>query len=312
VTTVLKLAALVGPTAVGKTELAIPLAQRLNGEILSCDSMQVYRGMDIGTAKASPEEQALVPHHLIDIVDVDHNFTVAEYQQRARQLIEDINQRGKIPLLVGGTGLYYQAVVDNYSFYPMATRQDIRKQLQAEVAEKGLPELYTRLQEIDPDYATKISPQDEKRIIRALEVFALTGIPFSKQQTRQRNTYTLAAVGLYLNRETLYQRINERVDKMLARGLIDEVRKFRGQGYGLDNNAMQALGYKQVIYYLEGLMSYEEMVEAIKKGTRRFAKRQYTWFKRDERIKWFDVSQDSQEALVEKIYIYMAGLFSRA
>jgi len=309
---VLKLAALVGPTAVGKTELAIPLAQRLNGEILSCDSMQVYRGMDIGTAKASPEEQALVPHHLIDIVDVDHNFTVAEYQQRARQLIEDINQRGKIPLLVGGTGLYYQAVVDNYSFYPMATRQDIRKQLQAEVAEKGLPELYTRLQEIDPDYATKISPQDEKRIIRALEVFALTGIPFSKQQTRQRNTYTLAAVGLYLNRETLYQRINERVDKMLARGLIDEVRKFRGQGYGLDNNAMQALGYKQVIYYLEGLMSYEEMVEAIKKGTRRFAKRQYTWFKRDERIKWFDVSQDSQEALVEKIYIYMAGLFSRA
>jgi len=312
VTTVLKLAALVGPTAVGKTELAIPLAQRLNGEILSCDSMQVYRGMDIGTAKASPEEQALVPHHLIDIVDVDHNFTVAEYQQRARQLIEDINQRGKIPLLVGGTGLYYQAVVDNYSFYPMATRQDIRKQLQAEVAEKGLPELYTRLQEIDPDYATKISPQDEKRIIRALEVFALTGIPFSNQQTRQRNTYTLAAVGLYLNRETLYQRINERVDKMLARGLIDEVRKFRGQGYGLDNNAMQALGYKQVIYYLEGLMSYEEMVEAIKKGTRRFAKRQYTWFKRDERIKWFDVSQDSQEALVEKIYIYMAGLFSRA
>jgi len=309
---VLKLAALVGPTAVGKTELAIPLAQRLNGEILSCDSMQVYRGMDIGTAKASPEEQALVPHHLIDIVDVDHNFTVAEYQQRARQLIEDINQRGKIPLLVGGTGLYYQAVVDNYSFYPMATRQDIRKQLQAEVAEKGLPELYTRLQEIDPDYATKISPQDEKRIIRALEVFALTGIPFSKQQTRQRNTYTLAAVGLYLNRETLYQRINERVDKMLARGLIDEVRKFRGQGYGLDNNAMQALGYKQVIYYLEGLMSYEEMVEAIKKETRRFAKRQYTWFKRDERIKWFDVSQDSQEALVEKIYIYMAGLFSRA
>ena len=308
----LKLAALVGPTAVGKTELAIPLAQRLNGEILSCDSMQVYRGMDIGTAKASPEEHALVPHHLIDIVDVDHNFTVAEYQQRARQLIEDINQRGKIPLLVGGTGLYYQAVVDNYSFYPMATRQDIRKQLQAEVAEKGLPELYTRLQEIDPDYATKISPQDEKRIIRALEVFALTGIPFSKQQTRQRNTYTLAAVGLYLNRETLYQRINERVDKMLARGLIDEVRKFRGQGYGLDNNAMQALGYKQVIYYLEGLMSYEEMVEAIKKGTRRFAKRQYTWFKRDERIKWFDVSQDSQEALVEKIYIYMAGLFSRA
>lgn len=305
--TVLKLAALVGPTAVGKTELAIPLAQRLNAEILSCDSMQIYRGMDIGTAKASRDEQKLVPHHLIDIVDAEQNFTVAEYQRKARQLIEEINQRGKIPMLVGGTGLYYQAVVDNYSFYPMATRQDIRQRLQMEAAEKGLPELYTRLQDIDPDYALRISPQDEKRIIRALEVYELTGIPFSRQQNRQRNTYNLAAVGLYLPRENLYQRINERVDKMLSRGLIDEVKEFRERGYGLHNNAMQALGYKQVLYYLDGLMSYQEMVDTIKKETRHFAKRQYTWFKRDDRIKWFDLTQDSQPVLVEKIYQYMAG-----
>jgi len=308
---VLKLAALVGPTAVGKTELAIPLAQRLNAEILSCDSMQIYRGMDIGTAKASREEQNMVPHHLIDIVDVDHNFTVAEYQNKAQQLIEEINQRGKIPMLVGGTGLYYQAVVDNYSFYPMATRQDIRQRLQLESAERGLEQLFAHLTKIDPDYAQRISPQDEKRIIRALEVYELTGIPFSKQQNRQRNTYNLAAVGLYLKREILYQRINERVDKMLTQGLIDEVSEFRERGYGLHNNAMQALGYKQVLYYLDGLMSYQEMVEAIKKETRRFAKRQYTWFKRDQRVKWFDITQDSQEVLVEKIYHYMAGQLLR-
>lgn len=303
-----KLAALVGPTAVGKTGLAIPLAQRLNAEIISCDSMQIYRGMDIGTAKASREEQGLVPHHLIDVVDVDHNFTVAEYQKKAQQLIQEINLRGKIPMLVGGTGLYYQSVVDNYSFYPMETRQDIRQHLQREAADKGLQVLYDRLQEIDPDYAVRISPQDEKRIIRALEVFELTGNPFSKQQTRQRDTYNMAVVGLYLERETLYQRINERVEIMLNQGLVDEVRGFKDSGYGLHNNAMQALGYKQVLYYLDGLMSYQEMVTAIKKETRHYAKRQYTWFKRDDRITWFDVEHCSKEELLEKIYLHMAGL----
>jgi tRNA dimethylallyltransferase len=307
----LKLAALVGPTAVGKTELAIKIAQRMKAEIISCDSMQVYRGMNIGTAKASLQQQSMVPHHLLDIVEVDHHFTVAEYQSQAQELIRQINQRRKIPMLVGGTGLYYQAVVDNYSFYPMDSHQEVRRQLQQEAAQKGLPNLYMRLNKVDPDYAQRISPQDEKRIIRALEVYELTGKPFSEQQTRQVNTYNLASVGLYLEREILYQRINDRVDKMLQKGLIDEVNSFRHQGYGLHNNAMQALGYKQVLYYLDGLLTYQEMAEAIKKETRNYAKRQITWFKKDKRITWFDVAGHSQDDLAEKICAYMEGLLSQ-
>ena len=206
----LKLAALVGPTAVGKSEIAIRIARRMNGEIISCDSMQVYRGMNIGTAKVSPQEQAMVPHHLIDIVDIEHNFTVAEYQSLAQELIDKINQRDRIPILVGGTGLYYQSVVDNYSFYPMESHKDIRRRLQRQAVEKGLQQLYIKLNDVDPDYAQRISPQDEKRIIRALEVYELTGKPFSEQQKRQYNTYNLATVGLYLERELLYERINHR------------------------------------------------------------------------------------------------------
>ncbi len=307
----LKLAALVGPTAVGKTGLAIEIAKRLNGEIISCDSMQVYRGMDIGTAKANRQEQSVVPHHLIDIAEVDHDFTVAEYQSSAQELIVAINQRDNIPLLVGGTGLYYQSVVDNYSLFPMDTREEVRQRLQQEVSQNGLSDLYLRLKQIDLDYAQRISPQDEKRIIRALEVYELTGKPFSQQQKRQPDTYNLAAVGLYLAREALYQRINDRVDIMLKAGLIDEVKEFYKQGYDLHNNAMQALGYKQVLYYLDGLLSYSEMVTAIKKETRHYAKRQYTWFKRDQRIIWFDVARYSDHDLAEKISGHMEGLFSQ-
>jgi tRNA dimethylallyltransferase len=199
----LKLAALVGPTAVGKSEIAIKIAQRINGEIISCDSMQVYRGMNIGTAKVSPQEQAIVPHHLIDIVDIEYYFTVAEYQSLAQELINEINQRDRIPIMVGGTGLYYQAVVDNYSFYPMESHKGIRRKLQRQAAEKGLQHLYIQLIDVDPDYAQRISPQDEKRIIRALEVYELTGKPFSEQQKREYNAYNLAPVGLYLERELL-------------------------------------------------------------------------------------------------------------
>lgn len=307
----LKLAALVGPTAVGKTGLSIQIAKRLNGEIISCDSMQVYRGMDIGTAKANWQERSAVPHHLLDITEVDHDFTVAEYQSQAQELIAVINQRGKIPLLVGGTGLYYQSVVDNYSFFPMDTRAEVRQRLQQEASQKGLTDLYLRLEKIDRDYAQRISPQDEKRIVRALEVYELTGKPFSQQQKRQPDTYNLAAVGLYLTRETLYQRINDRVDTMLKAGLIEEVEGFHRRGYGLHNNAMQALGYKQVLYYLEGLFTYSEMVNAIKKETRNYAKRQYTWFKRDQRIVWFDVAQYSEQDLAEKISSHMEGLLSQ-
>lgn len=308
----LKLAAIVGPTAVGKTSIAIQVARYLNAEILSCDSMQVYKGMDIGTAKASPQEQSAVPHHLIDIVEVDYDFTVADYQARARKLIEEINRDSKIPILVGGTGLYYQAVVDNYSFNPMENCPDIRLSLEKQAISQGLEILYLRLYEVDPEYAALIKPQDKKRIIRALEVYELTGQPFSRQQTRQRNTYNLAAVGLYLERENLYKRINDRVDQMLANGLIEEFKRLRELGYGLHNNAMQALGYKQILFYLDGLLTYQEMVNEIKQETRRYAKRQYTWFKRDQRIAWFDVGETPENELVEKICGYMEGQLLRA
>lgn len=307
----LKLAALVGPTAVGKTGLAIQIAKRLDGEIISCDSMQVYRGMDIGTAKANRQERSAVPHHLLDIAEVNHDFTVAQYQSQAQELIKAINQRNRIPFLVGGTGLYYQSVVDNYGFFPMDSREEVRERLQQEVSQKGLPDLYLRLKQLDLDYAQRISPQDEKRIIRALEVYELTGKPFSQQQKRQPDTYNLAAVGLYLAREALYDRINDRVDTMLKAGLIDEVKEFHKRGYGLHNNAMQALGYKQVLYYLDGLLTYSEMVTAIKKETRHYAKRQYTWFKRDQRIIWFDVASYSDHELAEKISAHMEGLLSQ-
>lgn len=308
----LKLAAIVGPTAVGKTDLAIRVAQRLNAEILSCDSMQVYKGMDIGTAKASVEEQALVKHHLIDLVDVGQDFSVAEYQMRAEALIREINQRNKIPLLVGGTGLYYQAVVDKYAFYPMESRQEMRRQLQQQVEKQGLPSLYHHLMEIDPDYARRISPTDQKRIIRAMEVYQLTGKPFSQQQTRQQNTYKLAAVGLYLGRDQLYERINQRVDQMLQQGLIEEVNGLRNRGYTLGTTAMQALGYKQILFYLDGLMTYSEMVSQIKRETRRYAKRQYTWFRRDKRIMWFDRGEMPRKELAEKICAYLGGQLYRA
>lgn len=308
----LNLAAIVGPTAVGKTSLALQVARNLGGEILSCDSMQIYRGMDIGTAKATNDERAIVPHHLLDIVEVGDDFSVADYQRLADDMIARLNQEGKLPILVGGTGLYYQAVVDHYTFHPMETQAQVRQRLQDQARSEGLACLYERLTIIDPDYAARISSQDEKRIIRALEVYELTGITFSEQQRKDMDTYNLAVVGLYLERADLYQRINKRVDDMLAQGLIEEVRLLHSQGYGLECNAMQALGYKQVLYYLDGLLSYEDMVDEIKRETRRYAKRQLTWFRRDKRINWFDVSASSEVELAQKISQFMEGQLFRA
>ncbi|MGR6835806.1 tRNA (adenosine(37)-N6)-dimethylallyltransferase MiaA [Syntrophomonas erecta] len=301
------MAAIVGPTAVGKTSLAIKVARKIQGEILSCDSMQVYKKMDIGTAKATPIERQEVAHHLIDVVDINNPYSVADYQCQAQQLIWDLNQVGKLPILVGGTGLYYQAVVDQYQFFPMVSQQKVRRYWQERVKYQGLEKVYKHLESVDPGYAAKISSHDEKRIIRALEVYELTGKPFSSQQKRQVDRYNLVAVGLYLEREQLYDRINRRVDLMLEQGLIDEVKGLWKQGYDLRYNAMQALGYKQVLFYLEGFVTFQDMVEEIKRETRRYAKRQYTWFKRDKRIVWIDVGRYSEDEMVEKIYTRWEG-----
>lgn len=309
----LKLAGIVGPTAVGKTSLSLEAARHFNGEIISCDSMQIYRGMNIGTAKASIADRSQIPHHLIDIVYPGEEFSVARYQQMAREEIICLNQAGKLPLLVGGTGLYYQSVVDEYQFYPMQSRQKVRDKWHNRVMEQGLELVYEELVVIDPQYAEKIDRHDEKRIVRALEVYELTGIPFSQQQIRKENVYHLAVVGLEMERQELYERINQRVDEMMEQGLVEEVQALLRQGCSPQCNAMQALGYKQVQWYLDGMMSYDEMLAEIKKETRHYAKRQLTWFKRDRRIHWIKVkSSDSREFVLENIFTFMEGQLSRA
>jgi tRNA dimethylallyltransferase len=306
-----KLAAIVGPTAVGKTRIAIEVAKRLNAEIISCDSMQIYRGLDIGTAKAGPMEQNGIVHHLIDVVDPDEEYSVARFQEQAKSIIEELNSRKRLPLLVGGTGLYYQALVDDYTFYPLESHQKIRRQWNNIIREKGLGYAYNYLQSIDPGYAATISANDQKRIVRAIEVYQLTGQPFSALQTKSQQTYKLAIVGLYLEREQLYQRINLRVEQMLANGLIKEVTVLRNKGYNLNHNSMQALGYKQVFYYLEGFLGKEEMIDEIKRETRRYAKRQLTWFRKDPRICWINPGEYSDKALLqENISSYIEGTLS--
>jgi len=304
----LKLAALVGPTAVGKTEISISLAQKLGGEIISCDSMQVYKGMDIGTAKANSADRNRVPHHLIDIVEPSLNFTVADYQKIAQREIQNITGRGGIPILVGGTGLYYQSVVDNFDFFPMESKEAVRRKWEEVYIEKGLGYIYEQVLKIDNEYALKIGPNDKKRIIRALEVYDLTGQPFSEFQNRNKNTYLLSAVGIYMDRAQLYSRIEERVDKMIEDGLVEEVKRLRENGCDLSLNSMQALGYKQIFCYLEGMLTWDQTLQEIKKETRHFAKRQYTWFNKDKRIKWVYVDEYSNSSLLlEKICELMEG-----
>lgn len=304
----LKLAALVGPTAVGKTEISINLAKKLDGEIISCDSMQVYRGMDIGTAKAGLTDRTRVPHHIVDIVDPNTSFTVADYQKLAQREIKNINQRGKLPILVGGTGLYYQSVVDNFEFFPMQSKEAVRSKWEQISIEKGIEYLFEQVLKVDKEYALKIGCNDKKRIIRALEVYDLTGKPFSDFQNRNQNTYILSAVGLYMDRAQLYARIEERVDKMIQDGLVEEVAYLRENGCDISLNSMQALGYKQIYLYLEGILTWQETVQEIKKETRHFAKRQYTWFNKDKRIKWLNVAEFSKPTLLlKKICEVMEG-----
>jgi len=287
----LKLAAIVGPTAVGKTALSIAVAKELNAEIISCDSMQVYKGMDIGTAKVTRAEKEQVPHHLIDLLEPDVPFTVAEYQRLVKKKISNLNQEGKLPLLVGGTGLYYQAVVDDYTFFPMETQTAVRRKWEDLCQEKGLDFIFQQLIAVDPEYAQKVGSNDRKRIIRAMEVWELTGEPFSNFQIRNENAYNLKVVGLFLERAELYRRIDQRVDQMFADGLLQEVINLRKKGYDLSLNSMNSLGYKQVQFYLQGMLTEEEMIREIKRETRHFAKRQYTWFNKDRRIQWINVGE---------------------
>jgi tRNA dimethylallyltransferase len=287
-----KLLVLVGPTAVGKTRLSLQVAADLGAEIISGDSMQVYRGMDIGTAKATLEERRQVPHHMIDIHDPDHPFSVAEFQERVRHLILDIHDRGKLPFIVGGTGLYVESVCYDFHFSQGGSDEDFREEQQAFADLHGAEALLDKLREVDPESAERLHANDVRRVIRALELYHLTGERLSDRLRVQKkqSTYELCIIGLTMDRALLYKRIEERVDLMLEEGLLDEVRHLLEHGYDKSYISMQGLGYKEIIDYLEGSLSWDETVYLLKRDTRRFAKRQLSWFRHMKDIEWVDMS----------------------
>ena len=292
---------LIGPTAIGKTALSINLAKKLNGEIISADSMQIYKLMNIGTAKITIDEMDEIPHHLIDIVYPDEEFTVADYKRNSIDKIIDINERGRLPIIAGGTGLYINSLVYNLNFTEVEPNEEIRANLESLGEKYGNEYLHRKLSNIDKTSADKISPQDKKRIIRALEIFEITGIPMSDQNKNFREynkDYNLTMVGLNMDRQKLYNRINLRVNEMLEEGLIEEVSSLIKMGYNKELVSMQGIGYKEIIEYLEGNSTLEEAIELLKRKTRNYAKRQITWFKRDERIKWYNVDEYSDLSLL--------------
>ena len=285
--------AIVGPTGSGKTSTAIQLCQRMDAEIVSMDSMQVYRRMDIGTAKPSQDEQLSARHHLIDVVDPDELFTVSMYRELASRAIDDILSRGKMPILVGGTGLYLQALSYTLSLGDNGADSELRKEFNRIAEEPGGPALlHKRLQAVDPVSAEKLHPNDTRRVIRALEIFETTGRAKGEQGTEAMNEgpYHILVYGLSLPREQMYARINSRVDRMVADGLVDEVKSLLAEGVQprKEGGAMQAIGYKEIVSALNGDMDMEQAIALIKQGSRRYAKRQWTWFRRDERTQWFD------------------------
>ncbi|WP_028548520.1 tRNA (adenosine(37)-N6)-dimethylallyltransferase MiaA [Paenibacillus sp. UNC451MF] len=300
---------LVGPTAVGKTKLSLRLASEYGAEIISGDSMQVYRGMDIGTAKVTPEEQNGVPHHLIDIHDPDHPFSVAEFQERSRGLIQDIHNRGNLPFIVGGTGLYVESVCYDYQFSEVGSDDAYREEQRLYAEKHGNEALWERLREVDPELAQRLHPNDQRRIIRALEVFHLTGERLSEQLKVQKkqSPYELCIVGLTMDRALLYKRIEERIDLMMEQGLLEEVQRLRDMGYGMQHISMQGLGYKEILGYLDGAATLEEAVFQLKQDTRRFAKRQLSWFRHMKDIEWVDVSDlENFSAHLDQIHAIIA------
>ncbi|RQD77976.1 MAG: tRNA (adenosine(37)-N6)-dimethylallyltransferase MiaA [Candidatus Syntrophonatronum acetioxidans] len=301
---------IVGPTAVGKTRVSIKAAKRLEGEIISGDSMQIYRYMDIGTAKPSLEEREGVPHHLIDTIEPHEPFSVADFQKEVFKLVPEIATRNRLPIMVGGTGLYLKAIIDQYDFGESKANWELRRRLRDQARKWGSEHLYQQLKEVDPVSAEKIHPHDQKRIIRALEVYYTTGKPISSQKKKpveDRIPLKTLLIGLMMNRQRLYARIEERVDNMIEEGLEEEVRSLLKQGYKPDLISMQGLGYRHMIKYIKGQYTKEEMVESLKRDTRRFAKRQLTLFRRDQRIKWINWEDYSQEEeIIEKICI-LAG-----
>ena len=283
-----KVIVICGPTASGKTALSIELAKKINGEIISCDSMQIYKYMDIGTAKPTLEEQKEVKHHLIDFVEPNQRYSVAEYKKDAEKSIEEILSKGKTPIIVGGTGLYVDSLIYGIEYPEIELDEEYRKQLEKEIEEKGLESLYNKAKEIDSKAMEKISPNDKKRIMRVVEIYKATGKTKTEQEIESRThevKYDYKVFAIKMDREKLYERINKRVDLMVKKGLIEEVQNILKK-YDKFPTAMQGLGYKEVVEYLDGKTTKEEMIDKIKMETRRYAKRQLTWFKKKKQTVW--------------------------
>ena len=302
------LIALVGPTAVGKTALSVRLAGAIGGEIISADSRQVYRGLDIGTAKATPKEGARAPHHLLDVVAPDQPLGLAEFQEMAYSAIDGVLARGHVPFLVGGTGQYVMAVVEGWQVPRVPPDEDLRQDLYRQAEEEGAGALHARLRRLDPAAAARIDARNVRRVVRALEVCLLTGKPISRQQGKEPPPYHILLLGLTLPRPRLYRRIDERVDRMLEQGLEQEVRLLLAQGYGFHLPAMSGVGYGQFAPYLAGEATLEDVVRQIKRATRRFVRQQATWFRRDDpRIHWFDAVGDPYAAALDLVRDFLAS-----
>ena len=296
-----------GPTAVGKTALSIGLAKKLDGEIISGDSMQVYRGMNIGTAKIKPEETDGIRHHLIDICEPREGFNAAKFQSMAQEKIAEIAARGHLPIVVGGTGLYLSSLIYEYDFAESAHDEEYREYLERLLREKGEQYLWEMLAEVDKESAERLNIRDTKRIIRALEVYHVTGSPLSRQKQEGRSRQpreNLAFIVLDMDRAELYERINRRIDQMLAEGWLDEVKMLLQQGLTVNDVAMQGLGYRQLARYLQGEISYEDAVYLTKRDTRHFAKRQLTWFRHEKYAYWLNKDgKDENDVLNEALAV---------
>lgn len=287
-----------GPTGVGKTDISIKVAKKIGGEIISADSMQIYKYMDIGSAKITKDEMEGIPHYIIDIAEPSDEFSVAQYKQLAEHKITEIASDGKYPMLVGGTGLYINSLIFNYEFTGTYKDSEYRKYLEALADKNGKEFVHEMLKEIDVNSYNRLYPNDLKRVIRALEVYKLTGKTISELNENQdiyNVPYNVHYFVLNMDRERLYNRINRRVDIMLEKGLIDEVIKLKNMRYNSNMQSMKGIGYKEILYYLDGEISLQKAIEMIKQGSRNYAKRQLTWFRKDKRVKWIDKDKFNNE-----------------
>jgi tRNA dimethylallyltransferase len=303
------LVAVIGPTAVGKSQLALRLAKDFNGEIINADSRQVYRYMDIGTAKPSHDDLHLIRHHLIDLINPDEAFSLAIYQKLAFEAIEDIQKRHKLPFLVGGSGLYVWSVIEGWKIPPVAPDVEIRHSLEMRAKEEGGYALYQELQKLDQVAATKIMPTNLRRIIRALEICQATGQPVSQLWQKNPPPYPALIIGLTMQRNNLYRKIDSRVDEMIKQGLIDEVKALMAKGYSLDLPSLSGIGYKQIGNFLQGKLDLTAAIQQMKTETHRFARHQYAWFHlNDARIHWLDEHSDIQKEATSLVAAFLSGL----